>query len=100
MSSATKESKNAAGVPPDPRGSCRFSFQENLPTVIIKTDDTIRGCGPGFLGHCIVSVPRPIDPRGPRAPSLYGPVRVAAFESIFIERKSTKSPGGSGGFAP
>ena len=100
LSPETKGCKNAAGVPPDPKGSCRFSFQENLPTVIIKTDDTIRGCGPGDWGLCAFSVPRPTGPRGPRAPSLYGRGQVAAFELIFIERKSTKPPGGSGGFAP
>ena len=31
----------------------------------MKTDDKKRGCGPGDLGHCIVSVPRSTGPRGP-----------------------------------
>ena len=31
-----------------------------------------RGCGPEAWGCCIFSAPRPTDPRGPRAPLLYG----------------------------
>ena len=48
---ATKGCKNAAGVPPDPKESCRFSFQENLPGRIKKPTIYIRGPeAPGSLG--------------------------------------------------
>ena len=93
---AEKGSKNSAGgypqTPGDPVGSL---FRRTSPAVIIKTDDTIRGCGPGDLGRCIVSVRAQSTPGAP-GPSLYGRGQVAAFESIFIKRKSTKSPGVQG----
>ena len=93
---AEKGSKTAAGVPPDPRGSCRFSLQENLPGGIMKTDDKKKGCGPGDWGLCAFSVPRPIQPREPRAPSLYGLVRVFALPPAFLKRKSASHPGVQG----
>ena len=82
---------------PGPQGILSVLFSGEPPHRYHKNQRYIRGHGPGDLGRHMFSVPRPNEPRGPWAPSLYGQVRVAAFESIFIERKSTKPPGGSGG---
>ena len=100
LSSATKESKNAAGVPPDPRGSCRFSLQENLPGGIMKTDDKKRGCGPGDWGLCAFSVPRPTGPRGPLG-SLFIRVGFGSMVRVdFPEKKIDKVTWGFRGFPP
>ena len=91
-----KKAKTPPGFPRTP-GILSVLFSGESPHRYHKNQRYIRGHGPGDLGRHMFSVPRPNEPRGPWAPSLYGQVRVAAFELIFIERKSTKPPGGSGG---
>ena len=95
-----KRKQNAAGVPPDPRGSCRFSLQENLPAVIIKTNDKKRGCGPGDWGLCAFSVPRPTGPRGPLG-SLFIRVGFGSMVRVdFPEKKIDKATRGVQGALP
>ena len=66
----------------------------------MKTDDKKRGCGPGDLGHCIVSVPRSTGPRGPLGSLIVWAGSGVRPPADFTEKKVGKPPGDSGGFAP
>ena len=88
-------------LPPGPQEIGRFSFpgKPALPFFLESAFNNKGARGPGDrLGAGLKKYSNP-NPWG-RSPFLYRPVRVAASESIFIERKSTKPPGGSGGKAP
>ena len=62
---------------------------------IIKTNDKKRGCGPGDLGRCIVSVPRPTGP--PHCIGRFGWRRSSRF-SLRENRQS--HPGVQGALPP
>ena len=66
----------------------------------MKTDDKKRGCGPGNLGHCIVSVPRSTGPQGPLAPFYTGWFWQYG-SSRFSSRENRQSrPGVQGALSP
>ena len=97
---ATKGSKNAAGVPPDPRGSCRFSLQENLPGGIIKTNDKKRGFGPGlWAATCFQSRAQP-NPGGPGPPCCMNVGSADAVPADFHKKKIGQQSGGPGAKPP
>ena len=66
----------------------------------MKTDDKKRGCGPGFLGRHMFSVPRPTGPRGPLG-SLFIRVGFGSMVRVdFPEKKIDKVTRGFRGLCP
>ena len=93
--------RDAGGFAPGPPENWPVFFlgKPALPFFLESAFNNKGARGPGDrLGAGLKKYSNP-NPWG-RSPFLYRPVRVAASESIFIERKSTKPPGGSGGKAP
>ena len=85
---------------PGPGGSCRFSFQENLPTVIIKTNDKIGAAAPGIWVSVLFQSCTQSDPRGPRAPLLIWVGLGVRLPVDFPKKKVGKLPGGFRGRCP
>ena len=90
-----KEAKPPLGDTPRPQVILSVLFLGEPPQRYHKNQRYIRGHGPRlWAATCFQSRAQP-DPGGPWAPFLYGLVLAVWFESIFIERKSTKPPDGS-----
>ena len=95
-----KRKQNRRRGSPGPQVILSVLFSGEPPRRYHKNQRYNKGLRPRVFGPLYCFSPAPNRSTGPLAPFLYGLVLAVWFESISLKRKSTKSPGGSGGSPP